>query len=158
LLTIDELEKAGFKQYEISNFAKDGFQCRHNLNYWANGNYIGIGPAAVSYQNGSRSINHTDIGKYLESIENGRSAVAETETLNALERACETAVLNLRRCSGIDLAEFKTRTSFDATELFAEPIRMHQKLGLMDIKDGHIFLTRDALAIADSILCDFATV
>ncbi len=51
-MTIDELEKAGFKQYEISNFAKPGFECRHNLNYWANNPYLGIGPAAGSYWNG----------------------------------------------------------------------------------------------------------
>lgn len=155
---IDELERAGFQQYEISNFAKDGFQCRHNLNCWANGPYIGIGPAAASYVNGSRCANYPDIGKYVEAIENGRSAVAETETLTALERACETAVLNLRRRSGIDLAEFQTRTGFDAGELFAAPIRLYQKQGLINIENGHLFLTSNALAIADSILCDFAVV
>jgi len=157
-LTIDEFEKAGLGQYEISNFAKDGFQCRHNLNYWANGSYIGIGPAAASYRNGERSTNFADIGKYVEAIESAASAAAETETLNGLERACETAVLNLRRLCGIDLAEFKTRTGFDAAELFADPIRMYQQQGLINTGDGHVFLTRNALAIADSILCDFAAV
>ncbi|MDD5327977.1 MAG: radical SAM family heme chaperone HemW [Phycisphaerae bacterium] len=157
-LTIDELGKAGLCQYEISNFAKKDFQCRHNLNYWANGSYIGIGPAAASYINGQRCTNSADIGRYVEAIESGTSPAAETETLNSLERACETAVLNLRRRRGIDLAEFKTRTGFDAAELFAEPIRMYQQQGLINAEDGHVFLTRKALAIADSILCDFAAV
>jgi oxygen-independent coproporphyrinogen-3 oxidase len=157
-LTIDELEKAGFHQYEISNFAKDGFQCRHNLNYWANGSYIGIGPSAASYLNGTRSMNCSDIGKYVKAIEGGRSPVAESETLTGIERACETAVLNLRRRRGIDLAEFKTRTSFNASQLFAAPIRTYQKQGLLNAENGHVFLTRSALAIADSILCDFADV
>ncbi|MFA5239180.1 MAG: radical SAM family heme chaperone HemW [Phycisphaerae bacterium] len=157
-LTIDKLEKAGLHQYEISNFAKQGFQCRHNLNYWANNSYIGIGPAAASYLNGERCTNFADIGKYVEAIKKGESPVAETETLNALERACETAVLNLRRRCGIDLAEFETRTGYDAAELFAEPIRLYQQQGLIDAKDGHVFLARKALAIADSILCDFAAV
>jgi oxygen-independent coproporphyrinogen-3 oxidase len=155
---IDELERAGLQHYEISNFAKDSFQCRHNLNYWANGSYIGIGPAATSYINGTRSTNFSDIGKYVEAIETGRSAAAETETLTGLERACETAVLNLRRRYGINLAEFKIRTGFDAMQLFAAPIRLYHKQGLINTENGHVFLTRNALAIADSILCDFAAV
>ena len=155
---IDELDRAGFQQYEISNFARDGFQCRHNLNCWENGSYVGIGPAAASYRSGTRSTNYPDIGRFVEAIENGQSAVAETETLTALERACETAVLNLRRRCGIDLAEFKTRTGFDALQLFAAPIRLYQKQGLINNENGHVFLTRQALAIADSILCDFAVV
>lgn len=157
-LTIDEFEYAGLHQYEISNFARDGFQCRHNLNCWANGSYIGIGPAAASYLHGTRSTNYPDIDRYLQAIESGQSAVAESETLSGLERACETAVLNLRRRSGIDLAEFKSLTGFDAARLFAAPIRMYQKQGLINTEDGHVFLTRQALAIADSILCDFAVV
>jgi len=60
-LAIDELTGAGIIQYEISNFAREGFECKHNLNYWANGSYIGIGPGATSYLQGARSTNLTDI-------------------------------------------------------------------------------------------------
>ncbi len=157
-LTIDELAGAGIDQYEISNFARDGFQCRHNLNYWANGSYAGIGPGATSYLHGTRSTNYPDISKYAETVGSGASTVAASETLGSLELACETAVLNLRRRCGIDLAEFKTRTGFDAMQLFAEPIRMYQKRGLINTRRGRVFLTRQALGIADSILCDFAVV
>jgi oxygen-independent coproporphyrinogen-3 oxidase len=153
---IDELKKAGFAQYEISNFAKSGFECRHNLVYWANRPYVGIGPAAASYWDGKRSSNVADVEKYTEMIERGDSAVAESETPSVLEIACETAVLNLRRRNGIDLAEFKAHTGFDATELFAEPIERYKKIGLIDNAGGRVFLTRKALAIADSVLCDFA--
>jgi oxygen-independent coproporphyrinogen-3 oxidase len=155
-LTIDELAQAGLAQYEISNFARPGFECRHNLNYWANGDYVGIGPAAASYLNGTRSTNFADIEKYVQAISTGATAAASSETLGARERACETAVLNLRRRSGIDLAEFKSRTGFDAMELFAEPIRIYQEQGLIERNGERIFLTRKALGIADSILCDFA--
>jgi len=157
-LTIDELARAGIDQYEISNFARDGFQCRHNLNYWANGSYAGIGPGATSYLQGTRSTNYPDISKYAETVRSGASTVAASETLGSLELACETAVLNLRRRCGIDLVEFKTRTGFDAMQLFAEPIRMYQKRGLISTCQGRVFLTRQALGIADSILCDFAIV
>ncbi|HUW20071.1 MAG TPA: radical SAM family heme chaperone HemW [Sedimentisphaerales bacterium] len=157
-LTIDELAGAGIEQYEISNFARRGFECRHNLNYWANGGYIGIGPGATSYLRGTRSTNFADIDRYVEAVTGGASAVRASETLGGLERACETAVLNLRRRCGIDLAEFKSRTGFDVMELFAGPIQTYQERGLMKKENGRVFLTRQALGIADSVLCDFAGV
>ena len=155
-LTIDELEGAGIRQYEISNFARAGFECRHNLNYWANGSYVGIGPAAASYLNGTRSTNVANIKEYVRAVTAGETAAESGETLIPLERACETAVLNLRRRWGIDLAEFRKLTGFDANELFADPIRTYQEQGLIERTDGRVFLTRQALGIADAILCDFA--
>jgi len=157
-LTIDELAQAGIDQYEISNFARQGFECRHNLNYWANGSYAGIGPGAASYLHGTRSSNFADIDKYVRAVTSGESAVESNETLNGLERACETAVLNLRRRRGIDLVQFKSQTGYDALQLFAEPIRKYRKLGLIEKDSGRVSLTRQALGIADSILCDFAIV
>jgi len=157
-LTIDELAQAGIDQYEISNFARHGFECRHNLNYWANGSYAGIGPDAASYLHGTRSSNFADIDKYVRAVTSGESTVESSETLSGLERACETAVLNLRRRCGIDPAQFKSRTGYDALQLFAEPIRRYRKLGLIEMNSGRVSLTRQALGIADSILCDFAIV
>ena len=155
--TIDELEKAGFKQYEISNFAKPGFECKHNLNYWANKPYIGVGPAAGSYWNGKRTLNIADIKKYIEAIEQGTTVTDESETPDNTQIACETAVLNLRRRCGIILDEFENQTGFDAMKLFAEPIGRYRELGLIEAADGRLFLTRGALPIADSVLCDFST-
>jgi len=157
-LTIDELARAGIDQYEISNFARGGFECRHNLNYWANGSYAGIGPDATSYLHGTRSSNFADIDKYVRAVTSGESTVESSETLSDLERACETAVLNLRRWRGIDLAQFKSQTDYDALQLFAEPIRRYLKLGFIETDSGRISLTRQVLGIADSILCDFALV
>jgi len=156
-MTIDELEKAGFKQYEISNFAKPGFECRHNLNYWANTPYLGIGPAAGSYWQGKRTLNIADIKKYIEAIEQGKNVTAESETPDNIQVACETAVLNLRRRCGIILDEFKKQTGFDAAKLFAEPIGKYKKLGLIRTTGKRLYLTRNALPIADSVLCDFST-
>jgi oxygen-independent coproporphyrinogen-3 oxidase len=156
--TIDILEQAGFTQYEISNFAKPGFECKHNLNYWANKSYIGIGPAAGSYWQGKRTLNIADINKYIEAIEKGADASSETETPDRTEVACQTAVLNLRRRCGINLEEFKKQTGFYVTELFNQPISKYKKLGLIEQVDGQLFLTSKALPIADSILCDFSAV
>jgi oxygen-independent coproporphyrinogen-3 oxidase len=156
-MTIDELEKAGFKQYEISNFAKPGFECRHNLNYWANTPYLGIGPAAGSYWQGNRTLNIADIKKYIEAIEQGKNVTAESEIPDNIQVACETAVLNLRRRCGIILDEFKKQTGFDAAKLFVEPIAKYKKLGLIRTTSKRLCLTRNALPIADSVLCDFST-
>ncbi len=157
-VAIDELERAGFKQYEISNFARPGFECEHNLNYWANRPYIGIGPSAASFWRGKHTGNIADIKKYIDAIEQFADATAECETPNPTQLACETAVLNLRRRRGIDLKEFKNRTGFEATQLFAEPIDRYKNLGLIEATNGRLFLTRNALAIADSVLCDFSDV
>jgi oxygen-independent coproporphyrinogen III oxidase len=157
-MTIDTLENAGFKQYEISNFAKPGFECKHNLNCWANFPYLGIGPAAASYWNGKRTLNIPDIKKYIDAIENGKSATIESEALDKTQIACETAVLNLRRRCGIILDDFKKQTGFDAEKLFAEPIGKYKKLRLIHHTKHRLYLTRSALPIADSILCDFSAV
>lgn len=157
-MTIDTLTKAGFEQYEISNFAKRGFECKHNLNYWSNDQYIGIGPGASSYLNHVRSHNIADIDKYTQAIANNEIIIADSETLTDIERACETAILNLRRISGINLPQFKVQTRYDAEQLFAEPIEKYIEASLLAKRDDHIFLTRTALPIADSVLCDFAGV
>jgi len=157
-LAIDEFEKAGFKQYEISNFAKPGFECKHNLNYWLNKPYLGIGPSAGSFWEGKRTLNIADIEKYIELIEAGADAIEESEIPNDIEFACQTAVLNLRMRAGIDLKEFKHRTGLDALELFAEPVSRYKKMGLIETSEDGFHLTRGALPIADSVLCDFSSI
>lgn len=157
-MAIEQLERADFEQYEISNFAKTGFECRHNVSYWQNDPYIGIGPSAGSYRQGRRTLNVTNIEKYIEAIEKGADATAESEIPSGIQIACETAVLNLRRRCGIGLKEFKSRTGFDAIEMFADTISKYRKLGLIETTDGRLFLTRTALPVADSVLCDFSDV
>lgn len=155
---IDELEGAGLEQYEISNFAHAGFECIHNLRYWANDAFIGIGPGAASYYAGRRTMNIAHIERYVDGIRTGDSVYSEVEAPTAIEVACETAVLNLRRIRGIDLEEFKIRTGHDAMKLFGEEIERNRKLGLLETDGQHLFLTPKALPIADSVLCDFAAV
>jgi oxygen-independent coproporphyrinogen-3 oxidase len=157
-LAIDKLAAAGYKQYEISNFAKPSFECQHNLNYWVNGSYVGIGPSAASYIGGTRTKNISDIDKYIEIVNKGNLPIEESETLSAVERACETAVLNLRRISGINLSQFKQQTDFDALKLFAEPIERFVKMGILEKDENKISIARDALAVADSILCEFSQI
>ncbi|AQT67769.1 Oxygen-independent coproporphyrinogen-III oxidase 1 [Anaerohalosphaera lusitana] len=160
-LTIDTLTAAGYDHYEISNFARPHRRCRHNLTYWANDPYIGIGPAAASYYKGIRSTNTPDIPAYISALQqNDLPPQTETHTPTDLETACETAVLNLRRTAGIDLAEYKSRTHHDLRDLFAKEIDHNIRAGLLTLKNKskNLALTPQALPIADKILTDFATI
>jgi len=150
------LGQVGLEQYEISNFAQRGFLCRHNLTYWNNQPWIGIGPAAASYFNHCRTQNVADVDAYIAAIEAGQSPPAQRHTCDKQNVACETAVLMLRLVRGIDLALFTRQTSCDVLKLFAEPIERYNNLGLLKIDEKSIALTDQARPIADSILCDFA--
>lgn len=153
--TIETLCPAGFKQYEISNFAKPGLACRHNLRYWQNREFVGVGPAAASWYNRRRTENAADIAQWMDCVLRGEFAFDEVQMPDAQQIACETAILNLRTVSGICLAEFRQQTGFDALVLFAEPIGRHLAGGWLEKTAGHLRLTRKSLAVADSILCDF---
>jgi len=153
---IEILDSAGFGHYEISNFAKDGFECKHNLTYWENDYYLGIGPAAASYIDDWRIENINDIDKYVECIEQNKDTAAERTKINPTQRASQTAVLNLRLTKGIDLAQYRQKTGFDIYELFTSSIEKNLKLRLLWLEDGKLSLAKQALPIADSVLCDFA--
>lgn len=157
-LAIDKLAAGGIEQYEISNFAGPGFECKHNLGCWANDPYIGVGPAAGSYYNGERFSNFADIDAYTSGIFGGGCVIAETHRPNVKEIACETAVLNLRRIKGIVLNEYKSSTGFDLFEIFGEVIEKHVENGMLihNKTEGRLYLSRKALGVADSVICDFA--
>lgn len=154
---VERLGRAGLEQYEISNFARPGFECRHNLGYWENRPFVGVGPGAASYWSSHRRENDADIERYVAAIENELEPPGNVQTVSPEDAACETAVLNLRMRGGIDLAAFRKRTGRDAIETFDEPIRRHRELGLIEVMDGSVRLTRRALPIADTILCDFSS-
>jgi oxygen-independent coproporphyrinogen-3 oxidase len=154
-IAIKMLENGGFEHYEISNFAKPGFRCRHNMRYWQNKPYIGVGPAAASCTGNRRTTNIADIDKYIEAIETNNSAAEEAVILSAGDSASETAVLNLRTADGIDIEDYKQRHGLDVCDVFAEPISRYRKLDFIAREQHRLHLTKKALPIADSILCDF---
>lgn len=152
----DMLQKAGFDQYEISNFAKPGFECLHNLRYWKNLPVIGIGPSAAGWYRGRRTANVAEINSYIRIIEAGGLAYEQEQSPTAEEAARETAVLNLRMIEGLDLIAFAQQTGFNALELFAEPIAAHTRSGLLEQTPTHLRLTEKGLSFADTVACDFA--
>ena len=153
---IDTLVRAGYQHYEISNFAKPGFACKHNLGTWQNQPYRGIGPSAASYTGDRRTQNVSNIEAYIRTMESGQSPVEDSISIAHTDRICETAVLNLRTRRGIDVLRFRQTTGQDPLVLFAGPIKRHREQGLIAIEQDRLFLTAEALPIADSVLCDFA--
>ncbi len=157
-LAIDYLASQSFAQYEISNFARDGYACIHNRGYWDNRPYIGIGPSAGSYWQGGRTLNVPDIQEYICRIETGSDAHEQIEHPDVNQRICETAVLNLRKRNGISLAQFEETTGANFADVFGEPMDRYVDQGLMEVNGDAVRLTRDALPVADSVLCDFSAI
>lgn len=153
--TVETLAAAGYRQYEISNYARPGLECRHNLRYWYNQPGIGIGPSAASYWQGRRWRNVPDTAEYVRRMGRGDSTAIDLEELSPLERAGETAMLALRLIDGIDCGRFRQTTGYDPVELFAEIIRTHTTAGLLTVADGHIALTAQGRLVGDAIMADF---
>lgn len=151
---IDRLAAVGFAHYEISNFARGGMRraCRHNLVYWANDAYFGFGTGAAAYRRGERTLNTRELGAYIERCRTGRSPVSQREKLEPEPRARETAILQLRRLSGLERASFEARTGFAIDELAGRAIEQFTRLGFMEDDGASIRLSRSGLPVADGIL------
>ena len=154
--TIDVLGDAGYEHYEVSNFAKPGRRCEANLIYWRNEEYLGVGPSAVSYVDGLRRKNVADVRKYVARVvENVDEIIIESESLNSIARAGETAIQMLRLIDGIDRHQFTATTGFDACALFADAIAETQAAALIDVNDSAIRLTRRGLLLSNYVMRAF---
>ena len=152
---MDYLEEEGFKQYEVSNFSQDGFSCQHNLNYWENNEYLGLGPSAVSYIGGLRKENIHDVRKYALRVNSGKDYVLSSERLVPLARARETAAVKIRTSRGIDFKWFKEKTGFDFPDLEAVALPKLTDAGLISYNKGGICLTKKGFLFADTVSAEF---
>ena len=151
---IAQTRQAGMQRYEISNFAMPGRECRHNITYWRNLPYVGIGPAAASYVQGVRSMAAGDLSAYV-SPEDGISVRAATsERLTGRDEMAETIMLALRMTEGLDRSAFATRFGCQATEAFARTIERYIELGALVMSPTHIRLAKSAYFVSDTILAD----
>lgn len=155
------LEKKGFRHYEVSNFSRKGYFCRHNLSYWENTSYLGLGPSAVSYINGERRKYLPDVFKYIGARDIFREELfLERERLSPLKRAEETWVLNLRRRKGINFKKFKERTGFPLWKLKGSTIEKLREEKLLGYKKRGrkiygLRLTRKGFLFADYVVREF---
>ncbi len=156
LFLCENLEKAGYLQYEISNFAKKGAECIHNLKYWLSYDYIGFGPSAHSFVDGVRYSYADSTDEYVEAIENGKlpaKIVEESPALSKNEKMDEYVMLRLRLASGVDTEEFEARfgISFDSRY---EAIKKYEKSGHVYKKGNNYAFTPKGFFVSNYILSD----
>lgn len=132
--SVATLEAAGYGQYEISNFALRGKECQHNLRYWTCGEYLGLGPGAHSYFNGSRFSFKRDIEAFMNVMEQPDSDIEiidENYKISANERVGEYIMLNLRLKGGLDTAEFTRLFNLDFEKMYSELLKAYVEGGFM---------------------------
>lgn len=152
---MERLPAAGINQYELSNFARDGYACRHNETYWAAAPYFAFGPGAARYIDGRRETNHRSVFTWLKRIEAGGSAVSEVEEMTATERAHEAIMLGFRRVAGIERTTFEIQTGIAFDDLVSDALARHVELGNVQDNGKRIQLTEQGRFIADSVMVDF---
>ena len=147
---IAELERAGFEHYEISNFSKPGFESRHNLMYWDNAEYYGIGASASGYVNGVRYKNHGPIRHYLKAVEEGNARIHE-EHLSLREQMEEEMFLGLRKKTGVSKARFEEKFSTSFENLYGQVVRDLCHQGLLQVEGQQIRMTKKGLFLGDTV-------
>lgn len=160
------LEGAGYKQYEISNFAKKGFACRHNLSYWERKDYLGFGIGAASLFKECRYTNTEDIQQYIREMqETKKGSLMSWKRLSAIQRERkhlspeeqmeEYVFLGLRKIAGISPAEFAHIFHVDIQSVYGEVLQKNIQNGLLQIQEGRIALTKRGIDISNVVMADF---
>lgn len=142
------LHTYGYEQYEVSNYAREGRVCRHNMNYWQRGEYVGIGCGAHSFVDGTRHGNLEDIDEYCTAMELGKLPVSFSERIEGADALFEEVMLGLRLNAGVILSN-------NAKEHYAQKIERWTQSGLLWERNRHIGLTRPGMNVMNTILTDF---
>lgn len=148
----ESLEKAGYNHYEISNFAKPGFESKHNVNCWEQKEYIGIGLAAHSYMNKTRYSNTENLSEYLNSMKNKRIIHEVQDEENEKK---EYMLLGLRKIKGVDIQKFKNKFIQNPIYLYREELNKLVKNKLIEIDTNYIKLTKKGINLANLVWEEF---
>jgi oxygen-independent coproporphyrinogen-3 oxidase len=162
-ITIDYLNTHGFKQYEISNFARrtdagtPALNSRHNQKYWSFAPYVGLGPSAHSFNAPIRYWNHRSIETYTRLLQAGELPIADKESLDPDQLVMEAIYLGFRTNQGIDLVRFKKIFEIPFEKAFETEITDLNKKGLLNLSHTHCILTPKGMAYLDSIAAMFTS-
>ncbi|QQZ10811.1 radical SAM family heme chaperone HemW [Heyndrickxia vini] len=154
-LLMNEMEKHGYAQYEISNFSKPGYESKHNLVYWDNEEYFGFGAGAHSYLSGTRKSNIGPIKKYIEKIQDKQLPIFEENVLSSAEKMEEHMFLGLRKNEGISIAQFNNRYDKPLLTVFEKPIKAMVEKGWLEIKEGYVRLTKEGRFFGNEVFQSF---
>ncbi len=155
-IAIDTLVAAGFEHYEISNFARPGRRSAHNANYWANGDYLGLGVGAASFRGGVRSTHARELETYVDAALAGGTIPGDAERLEGPARAGEAAMLALRTLEGVDVSAFAERYRVDFHEFYGPVLTEMRATGTIDVTPTHVRLTRRGRFVANDVCGAFA--
>jgi oxygen-independent coproporphyrinogen III oxidase len=153
-VTSDLCRSAGYNQYEISNYAKPGFECRHNINYWHNEEYFGVGAGAVRYQAGERIKNIEDPLIYCEKIERGESVVKDSESLDPEASFRESVVMGLRMVKGVSAERLLSRYGIDLQLYYGETLQKLLESSLLEFQKPYLRLTAKGRALANRVMAE----
>ncbi len=145
-----KLKENGYIHYEISNFAKNGFECRHNIVYWKRKEYAGFGLGAHSFINGKRYSNTINIDEYIKF-----NYIAETEKIGLRDSYAEFMFLGLRMIEGIERKSFKNEFGIDIDNVYKNEIEKNIKNGLLTDKNGVIKLTNKGIDLSNVVFAEF---
>jgi oxygen-independent coproporphyrinogen-3 oxidase len=149
------LASAGLSQYEISNYAKPGAECRHNLLYWNGGDYLALGPSGASHIQGWRWKNMPHLGEWERVVQGGELPAMDVEHLSARRRAGELAMLSLRLSRGIRYAELQERFDVDARAEYAQVVERYVRMGLLEADERGVRLSERGWGVADALAGEF---
>jgi oxygen-independent coproporphyrinogen-3 oxidase len=155
LWSMARLEEAGYRQYEISNVARDGRESRHNLKYWEDGDWVGFGCGAHSTRDGVRWKNVASTTDYVSRVAAGADLVVERRPLDAAQRLEEALFTGLRLTAGVDLAETGRRHGVDVWGRFGERLKPYLDAELLRLEGPRLRLTREGMLVANEIMAVF---
>ena len=149
------LAREGFLHYELSNFAKPGFSCRHNLVYWNRHDYLGVGAAAHSLMEGTRFANTADPDAYIRSVDNGVPLLSESAVLTREEALSERMLMGMRLMEGVRLDLVSVEFGIDVGVRYADEIRLLRREGLVLLEDAVLRLTEKGYDLANRVFLAF---
>ena len=153
--TAQILKEYGFEQYEISNYARKGRECRHNVGYWTRQDYLGFGLGASSLYGKERFANTADMKKYLENSRNLEIIREKEPSLTREDEMAEFMFLGLRIIRGIVKSDFQENFGCTIESVYEEVLEKYESMGLLLEQDGRIFLSRDGIHVSNSIMAEF---
>lgn len=153
--TAELLGQAGYVRYEISNYAKKGRECQHNIVYWKRGEYLGFGLGAASFFQGNRFLRERELKEYLQLIKTGKQTKREIQKLDETDAMEEFMFLGLRMIRGIKKEEFKKEFGRDINQIYKKVLEKYKRTGLLEEKDGWLRLTERGIDVSNVIFADF---
>ncbi|NLJ80344.1 MAG: radical SAM family heme chaperone HemW [Firmicutes bacterium] len=149
------LKEAGYEHYEISNFCLPGYRAKHNLLYWANRSFLGLGAGASGYLNRVRYTNLADLNKYWQSWLQGKPIFSQREKVSLNQEMDETMMMGMRLLDGVAEEEFKGRYGVSYWEVYPAEIENLSQRGLLEYKDGFLRVTERGLYLENMVSAAF---